>query len=271
MNRKVIENMLVEHNGLRYVYYDCWQDNIAPTISRRLFYNDIDNGSGNEVKSKKGKPKFASIASSSALAVNTFALWKDETYLKTLEVCGSGGFTELSFESKFKNKIGTPPNLDVVLSGVDKIIGIECKFLEPFGKKHPKFSDKYFNVEDHRKNSKWYEAMKGIRRGNAEFVFEYLDVAQLIKHYFGICCEKNKRDRTLLYLYWEPSEYIRKGYKPYEQHMIELKHFADLVKDDAQLEFKFLSYQDLWQSWEKLEIPGSIRTQIKWVKNKYNI
>lgn len=266
MSRKMIERLLAKNNGLQEIYYDSWEENVKD-IPHELFESEILEGSGNELKGKK--PKFASIASSSALAVNTFALWKMDENINYLTIDGMNGFTELKFESKFKNGIGTPPNLDVALFNESQVLAIECKFLEPFAKKRPKFSDAYLKISDHRMNSKWYELMQKIIDKNVKF--EYLDATQLIKHFYGLCFEKNNIEKTLLYLYWQPSlEEIINSSK-HKNHLLELEHFKNMVKEDDHLNFRYLSYQELWEQWSKENIPQKIQKHLDSLKKKYTV
>lgn len=227
------------------------------------------DGSGNELIGNK--PKFASIASSSALAVNTFALWAENNYLQHLKIGNHSDFNELHFEYKYSNGIGTPPNLDIALFGEFSTLAIECKFLESFSTKKSHFSDSYFLINDHRKKSLWYSLMTDI--GNRTVDFKYLDAAQLIKHFFGICKDlSSENHKTLLYIYWDSKNNKISQSEAYKKHLEELNLFSSQVKGDSQLTFEYMSYQELWQQWERLiNVPDRIIEQIIYLNEKYNI
>jgi len=273
MDRETIEKELAKRVNLEKCkngYFIKWKDN-APNIDTDLYEDDMSKGSGSELKGEK--PKFASIASSSALAVNTFALWKPDKNksenLKRLEIMGMKDFEHLKFERKFKNGIGTPPNLDVALTNDSTVLAIECKFLEPFGTKKAEFKNAYIKT-DSRKKSKWNDLKNEIINGKVEF--KHLDAAQLIKHFYGIAHDKdnNGKEKILMYLYWSPEEKNIKESKAHKQHMEELELFKKKVNGDEQVKFIAMSYQELWKQWDdNHKTPQEIKEQLKWIRNRY--
>jgi len=213
------------------------EQNLVAGIDVGMFERDLSDGSGNEFESK-----FLAVHSSSALAVNTFALWKSNP--QSLTLCNVSGFNKLTFEKKCSTGLGgTPPNLDVLLESEAAVIGIESKFLEYQQPKKPKFSpsysrDKLPQVEDH-----WWIALEHYR--NAPH--QHLDVAQLIKHYLGIRKQYGHKDtKVLLYLFWEPKN--ASELPAFARHRQEIKEFADSIEGNS-VRFVAMSYPELWNNW----------------------
>ena len=74
--------------------------------------------------------------------MNTFAYWKKDP--SSLNIFGNTNFNTLTFEGKCSTGLGgTPPNLDILLTNDDSIIGIESKFTEYHKLKKPHFSSSY--------------------------------------------------------------------------------------------------------------------------------
>ena len=82
--------------------------------------------------------KFNAIHSSSALAVNNFAPFKEQ--FDSLSFMNYSNFIEASFEKKLPTGISTP-NLDFYLETKFEIIGIEAKFTEHLSKKLPNYKE----------------------------------------------------------------------------------------------------------------------------------
>ena len=123
----------------------------------------MKNGDGKELKGKK--PKFFSISSSSALAINSFAFWKE--YISDLIFLDQNDFFNISFERKFENGLNSrfKPNIDIVLENCNFIFAIESKFLEFLKKPKVDFSKQYVNICDKRKQTVWYETMLKLING----------------------------------------------------------------------------------------------------------
>lgn len=242
-SRDEIEVALMEKRGEHEVYVSDIKKNLCYPEHYELLVRELGQGGGSELR---GEPaKFRSVGSSSALAFNSFSWW--DTRLAELELAGRTGFHTMHFEHKLPTGLhGMAPNLDVFLEGQNETICVEAKFLEPLSPKPAKFSDSYQRIRDRRASGEWYEVYKTLRRDpNA---FAHLDVAQLIKHYFGITNPTNGLDRpVLVYLYWEPAgadhmdEYLR--------HQEELEDFKSMVEGDELLPFVSLSYAELWEEW----------------------
>lgn len=270
MNRNYIEEAFKNKFNLQTNHFKNWKDNLIDEITPDLFEVELRQGDGSELDSKNGRPaKFSSITSSSALGVNTFSIWKKDKNINFLNFDGNTNFRKLEFERKFPNGLhGNNPNLDVVLESDEILIAVECKFLEPLTEKSTKikYSKSYFNKEDSRNASKWYSLMQKIDSG--EEVFKYLDAVQLTKHFYGLCNNINKKT-ILYYLFWEDD--MVKENEIYLEHKRELDRFKELVVNDELLEFKYLSYQDLWKNWLSDNFPIQINNHAKKLIERFSL
>ena len=157
---------------------------------------------------------------------------------------------KIKFEERFeisedKSLFPHSPNIDIVIETGLSDIAIESKFTEPYGgRKHEGLKQKY--MED---VSFWdglpnlYELAKEISPDNNKF--QYLDVAQLIKHILGLKkrCEKQNLKRKirgfrLLYLWYDVIG--EDGVK----HRKEIEQFAKIVKKDN-IKFSHVTYQEV--------------------------
>ncbi len=218
-------------------YVTAAEQNLLPGIDIVTFKQDLSGGSGNELESK-----FLAVHSSSALAVNTFALWKTDPQSYTL--CNITGFNQLTFEKKCRTGLrGTPPNLDVLLECETAVVGIESKFLEHLTRKKPKFSPSYSRDKLPQIEDLWWKALGHYRNAPQQ----HLDVAQLIKHYLGIrkqCAHKDTK--VLLYLFWEPENALE--LPEFRKHREEIREFASRI-DGGSVRFEAMSYPELWNNW----------------------
>ena len=221
-------------------YVGCPENNLISSVHMADFKDDMDSGSGNELKGK-----FRALHSSAALAVNTFATWKRNP--TNLSLCGREGFTSLTFERKCPTGLGgTPPNLDVFLDNDHLLIAVESKFLEYLTPKKGFFSASY--TRDNLPQSEeacWY-LIDRIK----EQPKQHLDAAQLIKHYIGLRNLPLARDKeiVLLYLFWEPENW--KDFEVFHRHRGEISDFASYF-DELSVKFIYQSYPELWDEWEQ--------------------
>ena len=154
--------------------------NLVEGVRLADFEADLRQGDGNEMEGK-----FRAAHSSSALAVNTFAPFKANP--AALRLPGGSGFTELSFERKCPHGLlgRRPPNLDVVASGTNGVVAIESKCLEPLTPHKAEFAPAYeAEIRDERRKGAWFREMQRIAAEPKSY--HWLDVAQLVKHAFGL-------------------------------------------------------------------------------------
>jgi len=221
-------------------YVGCPEDNLISSVGMADFKDDMDSGSGNELKGK-----FRALHSSAALAVNTFATWKRNP--TNLSLCGRECFTSLTFERKCPTGLGgTPPNLDVFLDNDHLLVAVESKFLEYLTPRKGFFSASY--TRDNLPQSEgacWY-LIDRIK----EQPKQHLDAAQLVKHYIGLRNLPLARNKeiVLLYLFWEPENW--KDFEVFHRHRGEISDFASYF-DELSVKFICQSYPELWDEWEQ--------------------
>jgi hypothetical protein len=244
--RREIEAALISKRGLSETYTKSLEENLVDRTTVDFVRKQLDQGSGNELAGEK--PKFQSVGSSSALAVNTFVPWIPR--LNRLRVGGIVGFQEIQLEKKVSSGLGgTPPNLDVFLGHDSSPVFVEAKFLEPLSVKTPRFSESYQRIDDVRTTSKWYQLFERLAGGSSDY--RHLDVTQLVKHFFGITNPGNGiQNSTLIYLYWEPGN--ADEIDEFAKHRSEVDRLEEFVGDDAQLKFRSMTYRDLWSEWDEL-------------------
>ena len=217
--------------------------NLLPGIELEHFESEFDSGSGNELQKK-----FLAVHSSSALVVNTFAPMKSDPF--ELDMLDVHGFRSLHFEKKLPTGLGgTPPNIDLFVENETDVIAIESKFLEYFSTKTPRFKDSYTKGAFPKAEERWLDLMIRFRDGQPQ----YLDVAQLIKHYLGLSNTISNTDQnvTLLYLFWEPESTDKS--EPFQIHRNELDEFSKEVEGTS-VQFIYKSYPELWSEWKDKEI-----------------
>ncbi len=204
--------------------------------------DDLDNGSGNELKGK-----FRAVHSSSALAANTFGFFKKTGNARHLTLNGMSGFTKPKLEKKLPTGLGgTPPNLDVFLENETTVIGLESKFLEHITPKSAKFSGSYDQKEKLSVEDCWWNLLQNLKDDPSNR--GHLDVAQLIKHYLGLRKQYAGKGKQviLIYLFWEPENW--QDFPAFRTHRSEVNEFQGTVSN-SEVEFRSQSYPELWSDW----------------------
>jgi len=218
-----------------------FRDILLPMVSPKDFEADLSAGNGNELQTK-----FRAVHSSSALAVNAFAPFRQR--IGELALPDHNGFETLAFEQKCPTGLrrGTPPNLDVLLSGVGGVVGIESKLTEYLTSHRARFSAAYAEqIQGSRREQGYFREM--LRLLDAPDSYRWLDAAQLIKHAFGLTGTFGERPVTLLYLFWEPAN--PSASPIFADHRREVAAFAERVAGATPI-FRAMSYPELWSSWQ---------------------
>ncbi len=232
-------------------------ENLLDGIGEELFQEDLMKGSGGELKSK-----FNAVFSSSALAVNNFAIVKKN--LKDFEYFNYSNFTNAQFERQFKTGLGgTPPNLDFTIENKETVIAFESKYLEPLNKKRAKFVDAYNKEKLGYLSDLWFVLMKKYQDVNL-----HLDVAQLIKHSIGLINYKRnnpEKDINLVYLFWTPENCD--NISNYIQHQKELDEFKKDLGESKDLKFTSLTYNEFWNLYDN----SKFKEHFDRMRNRYKI
>lgn len=237
MTRDIIIQRLLDNSPTDHTdgYVADFKDNLVSTISVDDFFDDLNNGDGNELKSK-----FKALYSSSALGVNFFGFFK--RHLDKFSVLGESNFIVGQFEKKLKTGLGgNPPNLDFYLENKNCIIGIESKFLEPLTPKQPVFSASYSDSFLHTLDKGLPVIVNHYRDHNSATL---LDTAQLIKHSIGLLNNKGDKRAKLIYVYWEPLN--ADDFYEHRQHNKELADFAERIKIVSGVSFHHMTYLDFY-------------------------
>lgn len=223
--------------------------NLVPGVRLDDIRADFAQGSGNELEGK-----FRAAHSSSALAANTFGPWR--LHPQPLHLMGSPGYEFLQFEKQCPTGLGgIPPNLDLLVAGPGIVVGVESKFLEFLAPKPPKFTASYTRENLPQMEECWASWMDALKNGPPQ----YLDAAQLVRHYLGLRNQPEFQGKriVLLYLFWEPENWA--DFPEYRQHRTELAAFQEAVQDSA-VAFSWMTYPDLWRLWESLGLyPDHLR------------
>jgi hypothetical protein len=104
--------------------------------------------------------------------------------------------------------------------------------------------------------------------GREPDLFGFLDVAQLIKHAFGLARCFKARPTTLLYLCWEPLDADR--HPMFRQHRREIERFSDLVAGGFPA-FCTQSYSELRAVWQEAAQPKWLRDHAAQLIARYAI
>lgn len=257
--RKKIENIIVNQCGLtnKYGYVDDVLGNVVEGIDLNLFEEDFKQGSGQELAKK-----FRSICSSSALAVNNFAIVKK--YITEFKFLGHSDFHSGKFERQFRTNLkGTPPNLDFTIENNDTVIAFESKFLEVLSAKRVSFKDVYTKENLSYLDDFWFDL---IQEYTTQLLL--LDVAQLIKHCFGLINygKANNKKVILVYIFWTPQNLH--NHSIYSEHAAQLREFENKLKEQIDIEFKSMTYHEFWNLANKSKV---FSDHFDNVKRRYDI
>lgn len=235
--------------------------NLAQTLLKHvvadLVWNAYIDAPGDELTSGK----FASPESSAALVANTFGPFLDKPErLPRLSKVGSkeraATLVQLEQTVRFPWAGGRHPCLDVLITLEDGVIGVESKRYEPYrAKSEIELSDAYWRPVWGDK-MRGYEQIRDLIR-DRKSTFEHLDVAQLVKHAFGLRTLVNtetaapSKHAVLYYLFAEPRCWPDgRPLSPVDvqKHRDEIVQFSALVANN-EVEFIWSSYWELLSTW----------------------
>jgi hypothetical protein len=179
--------------------------------------------------------KFGSPESSSALAVNGFGLFLENSdTLPPFPCLHDLDWTALSVDVERQMRFpwagGRHPWLDAAVETATHLIGVESKRFEPFRDfKLAKLSPKYSSHKWDKGMEPWCSMRDRLLAEPA--AFHHLDAAQLVKHGYGLVAEAKRRGKSpiLLYLYAEPTEGRAISAKAFADHRSEITRFAEGV------------------------------------------
>ncbi len=242
---------------LKYVYCANFTKSVINGVTPEMFCCELIRGDGGELSNASGSaPKFNSIVSSASMAVSTFAPWKNRLSELYIDLGSQQltGFKKLEFEHIARTAIPRAkkhPNIDVWLENDDTILAIECKFCEFLNNNSYKELKKsyYDMIEREGYSGKWIDAIHKVINSRGQGIYKYFDVVQIIKHYFGVI-NTDKSEKHLLYLYWHPENQNWNKIHPYDVLESELDEFSKIVLGAGDVQFHYMSFNDLWNQWE---------------------
>ena len=239
-------------------YVNLPQGNLLPGVRMEQFEAELEQGDGNELGGS-----FCAVHSSAALAINTFAPFKSNP--SDFVILGRTGLNDLSFEEKVSTGLkGNPPNLDVYLQFGNESIGLESKFTEYFSPKQAEFSKSYNPQKLPWAEDVWWKIKEEAEKSDSR----HLDVAQLVKHYFGLSRlihNGETQSVSLMYVFWEPEN--AEDLEICQKHREELSDFREKTKG-SEVSFSWLPYPDLWREWS--EIPA-LSTHAQNLIDRYSV
>lgn len=239
-----------------------FRDTLLPLVATEDFEADLKAGDGNELQTK-----FRAAHSSSGLAVNCFAPFR--TRIVDLAMPDNSPFHALQFERKCPTGLrgGRAPNLDVVISGPEGVVGVESKLTEYLVKHRAAFSPAYAEqIRDEQRKQGYFREM--LRLIDAPDRYVWLDAAQLIKHSFGLARTFRDQPVTLLYLYWEPAN--PNASPRFAAHRQEIDAFTERVAGSTP-EFRAMSYPELWRTWDAAGPAEWLARHIKALRARYEV
>lgn len=212
-------------------------------LDLRAFRADLERGQGGELVPVNGKPpKFHAAHSSSALAVNTFGIFRRSA--KGLELVGEQAFSSLEFEYPCPTGAGRGvANLDVLVRSRNCVVGVESKLCEFLRPKHAQFSPKYDYVVQSLADRSWTAFFQDLKRKPNAFL--HVDAAQLVKHYLGLRNTFRKQKTALIYLFWEPTNATR--YDAYRVHAAEAAAVSERLAGSS-TPVVSMRYSEIWAS-----------------------
>lgn len=249
------------------------QGNLVDGVFLKDFEADFKLAAGHELSARNGEPpKFCAARSSSALLVNTFGPFRHSpSHLKLL---GLAGFRRAFFEHKCRTGLRTrsPPHLDFLAESNDAVIGIESKFLEPWGAPRAAVFSPQYRKLFHGSADKpavaeppWSALYDDLVA--APDSYTRLDAAQLVKHYLGLKHSYPGKKRILMYLFWEPAN--ARDFAEVAAHRDEVTRLAQRVAG-CDTRFVALSYRALWADWERTSDWPGMAAHLARLRERYH-
>ncbi len=235
-----------------------------PTL--KAVMDAFKRGDSRELEDRgKSPPRMNAVHSSSALLVNTFAIFSREP--QSLALGSRRSFRSVEFEKRLlATPKGKPSNLDLLAGGFEGVVAIEARLLEILDRKPDKvpFSEHYSFFRNKPNCEAWYEQVIKLNRNPTKFV--HLDAKQLISHALGLTGTYGPSGVILLYLFWEPKN--AESIEEYRRHRREVSAFLAEVRG-APVGLAALSYQELWRQWEENSREKLVLDQVRRLRERY--
>jgi hypothetical protein len=244
-------------------------DSISSTRRERLQLQ-MERGDGGELKPTPGggQPKFQSAHSSSALALNAFGAWLGRE--DSLEICGlktRGATLQLEAQQRIFRG-GRAPNLDCLLAGERRVVGIESKLTEPLAIHRPGVWSEAYGRPTCRSllSGGWADLLEEYLDGTATAA--HLDAGQLVKHALGLRAQNPEKDVHLIYVYWEPEN--AENFVGFRNHRAEVTRLADRVAGSPP-RFHAISYPELFRAWTAADAAPWVPAHVDCLRARYSV
>ncbi|MGB5104488.1 MAG: hypothetical protein WBO04_14390 [Steroidobacteraceae bacterium] len=151
------------------------------------------------------------------------------------------------------------------------MVAVESKFLEPLRAKSAAFSTQYagpflgHSQQPLIAEGPWGRMYQTLCSDPQ--TYRYLDAAQLVKHYLGLIHSFATLERTLVYLYWEPSNATELAV--YRDLRREVSDFATAVAG-CRTRFVAIAYPGLWREWQQNRAQFDLSQHIERLRQRYD-
>lgn len=250
------------------IYTRALSDNLFQDICESTI-KEFSLGDGNELGNGIEPGKMQALHSSSVIGVNLFEYWKvnkDFDVLARSLYVPSKDIEFIQFEEKYGilRDARKSPNIDVNIHYKNTyLVGIECKFTEPFQNRtsNTGLKKKYIDEFEH-----WdiFPNLKELALTICpdDISNDYLHVAQLVKHVLGMySVKKDKSKFRLLYIY-QPAFFENN-----DKYSDEIVKIGDVLKRDN-IVFQYLTWQELIISIKK-NIGTKDENYMKYLEDRY--
>lgn len=238
------DDQFQQQRGEKFFVYNL-DDNLFEPLLPQI-RKEFESGDGGELSCNSNEGNMYALHSSSALVCNVFHYWRR---IESFEVLASAigiprrRIERIAFEQKCPISSSFPrdPNLDVLFvyqgKSNPKHVGIESKFVEPFGRRHAGMKKAYLE-----ETSLWNGLANLFHLAEQispdDNYFHYLNGAQLIKHILGLRNLSEGNNFRLLYIY-----YAVPGSEG-ETHEQEIEDFRSTALKDG-IRVQSITYQQL--------------------------
>ena len=238
-----------------------------PDELRDAIRQDLSGKGGAELLPRgDAQPKFHAAHSSACLAANVFGPWLLEH--DGIPFAGDAFTGEAHLEVERTTGLrGTPPTLDCLVEGPERVLAVESKCTETFDAHQASFAPGYAAAVASLADATWRAEFERLVEDPRRYRF--LDAAQLVKHYLGLRhAYRDERAVTLAYLYWEPAD--ADGVAACRIHRAEVRELGRCVRASP-VRFVPMSYRDLWEDWAKPDRPDWLRRHVAALRQRYDV
>jgi hypothetical protein len=79
-----------------------------------------------------------------------------------------------------------------------------------------------------------------------------------------------QKEKHLLYLYWHPDNEDWMDIHPFVEHMKEMSEFSDYVSQATDVNFHYMSFNELWEQWAAID-DKEVQKHIEALRQKYSV